>query len=275
MPTTPTLNLIGNFLSLSLHLALQTSSNLTKKHVEDRDILYFIFCCSVPTPLYYNQDSIPDFLIRSNFGEWNKYNISTLRVLDGRNGEELWSFDSAHTGMMSTLSIASKFRGSDAMLFMTVGTLDSDSTQSDTDSSKWQRVRRHEHNQKNANVGNPDHEGVEGEAELIEGGNNHQGTWIIIYTSYHPFFLPAGGMDYDNDFIFHMMSPTNLWISTPEDQFPDPRLDPEGFMVYCGESFPRLTAYLWLVTREMVEKGEELKPIAVHEPFVFGKFVKL
>ena len=173
----------------------------------------------MPTPLYYNQDSIPDLLIRSNFGEWNDYKNSSLRVLDGRNGAELWSFDSAHTGMMSSLSIASKSAGSDAMLFMTIGTLDSNSIQSNIDSSKWQRIRRH------------GDEGVEGGAE-----SSHD--------------------------------PSDLWVSTPEDQFPDPTLDPEGFMVYCGESFPRLTAYLWLVTREMIEKGEELKPIAVHEPFI-------
>ena len=133
--------------------------------------------CSVPAPLDYNEDSIPDLLIRSNFGEWNEYNVSTLRVLDGRNGAELWSFDSAHTGMMSSLSIASKSAGSDAMLFMTIGTLDSDSTQSDTDPSKWQRVRRHEHNQISADVGSPGPEEMEGEAGLMEDGEKHQGTY--------------------------------------------------------------------------------------------------
>lgn len=129
----------------------------------------------MPAPLYYNQDSIPDLLIRSNYGEWSEYNVSTLRLLDGRNGAELWSFDSAHTGMMSSLSIASKSPGSDAMLYMSIGTLDSNS---DTDSSKWQRVRRHEHNPINADVGNPGPEGVEGEAEEDDG--NHQGTCIIL-----------------------------------------------------------------------------------------------
>ena len=128
-----------------------------------------MFCFSVPAPLYYNQDSIPDLLIRSNYGEWNEYNVSTLRLLDGRNGAELWSFDSAHTGMMSSLSIASKSTGSDAMLFMTIGKLDSGSDQSDTDSNKWQRVRRHEHNPANADIGgNPDPNGIEGESELME-----------------------------------------------------------------------------------------------------------
>lgn len=78
---------------------------------------------------------------------------------------ELWSFDSAHTGMTSSISIASRSSGSDAMLFVTIGAVDSDSDQSDTDSRKWQRVRRHEHNPISADVGNSAPEGVEGEAE--------------------------------------------------------------------------------------------------------------
>ena len=85
-------------------------------------------------------------------------------------------------------------------------------------------------------------------------------------------------MDYDDDFMSQAMSnhdPPDLWVSTPDDQFPDPNVDVDGFMAYCGETFNRLTSYLWLVTREMVEKGEELKPIAVHEPFIFSKPVRL
>ena len=65
--------------------------------------------------------------------------------------------------------------------------------------------------------------------------------------------------------------PPDLWISTPDDQFPDPKLDVDGFMRYCGESYDRLMAYLWLVTREMIESGVEIKPIAMHEPFIFSK----
>lgn len=81
-------------------------------------------------------------------------------------------------------------------------------------------------------------------------------------------------MDYDNNFMHRAMTnydPHDLWISTPDDQFPDPKVDFDGFLTYCGESFPRLTTYLWIVTREMVEKGEELKPLAMHEPFLFSK----
>ena len=64
--------------------------------------------------------------------------------------------------MTSGLSIASKSPGSDALLFITIGTLDSSS---DTDSSKWQRVHHYEINAK----------GMEAEMELME---DRQGTCI-------------------------------------------------------------------------------------------------
>ena len=86
----------------------------------------------------------------------------------------------------------------------------------------------------------------------------------------------SGGVDYDtSDFLSRAgssLDPQGLWISTPEDQFPDPKFDLDGFMIYCGESFGRLTAYLWLVTREMIESGAEIQPIATHEPFFFSKY---
>ena len=100
---------------------------------------------------------------------------------------------------------------------------------------------------------------------------------IIVKSALLLLFYLSGVVDYDDGFMSRAMSshdPPDLWLSTPDDQFPDPNLDLEGFMTYCGESFPRLTAYLWLVTREMVEKGEELKPIAMHEPFVHRRLVR-
>ena len=85
--------------------------------------------------------------------------------------------------------------------------------------------------------------------------------------------LGPGGVNYDMDFMKQMKmnhDPPNLWVSTPEDQFPDPKFDVDGFIVYCGETYGRLTAYLWLITREMIERGAEIQPIAVHEPFLFS-----
>lgn len=83
----------------------------------------------------------------------------------------------------------------------------------------------------------------------------------------------VGSVDYSVDFMDRVMSnrdPPGLWESTPDDPFPDPEIDVDGFMVYCGESYGRLSAFLWLVTREMIERGVEIKPLAVHEPFLFS-----
>ena len=137
---------------------------------------YVLIFCSSPAPLYYNQDSIPDLLIRSNIGEWNYYNISTMRLLDGVDGKEIWSLDSAHTGMMSGLSIASNSTGFDAMLFMTVGMLDSSSDRSRSDSRRKHRVRRHEshNNDGDVDIGIP--EEVEGEAEVFEDDHHDEST---------------------------------------------------------------------------------------------------
>ena len=84
-------------------------------------------------------------------------------------------------------------------------------------------------------------------------------------------YLHIGSPDqYD---IMKNYDPQDLWISTPDDQFPDPKLDVDGFIRYCGDSYGRLTAYLWLVTREMIESGVEIKPIAMHEPYIFSKLL--
>ena len=103
----------------------------------------------MPAPLYYNQDSIPDLMIGSNLGEWEKYNVSSVKVLDGRNGAELWNFDSSDRSMSSGLSIAATPPGFDAMLFFGIGEIDSNTDKSHSDSNTDQshsdsnRSRRH------------------------------------------------------------------------------------------------------------------------------------
>ena len=104
----------------------------------------------MPAPLYYNQDSIPDLMISSNVGEWNKYNnVTSAKVIDGRDGAELWNLDSTHYSMSSGLSIAANTPGFDAMLFFGIGKTDSNSDQSHSDSK---RSRRHGSHVTNSNL---------------------------------------------------------------------------------------------------------------------------
>ena len=77
---------------------------------------------SLPAPLFFNEDSTPDLLVRVNKGKWDKYDYSYMAVLDGRDGKELWTLNSSRTGMMSGLSIASDTHGWDAAVFLSIGT---------------------------------------------------------------------------------------------------------------------------------------------------------
>ena len=76
---------------------------------------------SLPAPIFYTTDDIPDLVIRTNIGAWPDYNVSTVRVLDGSDGSLLWTFNSTHSGMMSTVSIISDTHGRDALLFVALG----------------------------------------------------------------------------------------------------------------------------------------------------------
>ena len=76
---------------------------------------------SVPAPLYFNGDDTPDLLIRVNKGAWMLYDYSYIAVIDGRNGQELWTFNSSQALMASSLTVASSVRGNDGMLFIAHG----------------------------------------------------------------------------------------------------------------------------------------------------------
>ena len=52
------------------------------------------------------------------------YNRSTIAILDGQNGDVLWSLNSVKAGMACGLSLAAGQPGEDAALFIAVGTMD-------------------------------------------------------------------------------------------------------------------------------------------------------
>ena len=136
----------------------------------------------MPTPLYYNQDSIPDLLIRTNLGVWHEYNVSTLRLLDGSNGAEIWTFDSAHAGMMSSVSISSQSPGSDAMLFVTIGTPDANTDPSMYDDTGVQRRVHRRDDKESADIDNPD-KPLDGEAAEMEDEDMDEHNGKCLYSS--------------------------------------------------------------------------------------------
>ena len=73
--------------------------------------------------------------------------------------------------MMSSISVASKSSGSDAMLFMTIGTLDTNTDPSYAGGRH--RVHRHGDNVVAGDVSSPSDVG--GEAEWLEDDHDHHG----------------------------------------------------------------------------------------------------
>ena len=64
--------------------------------------------------------------------------------------------------------------------------------------------------------------------------------------------------------------PPDLWISTDDDPVPDPR-DLDAMLEYCDMNKSELTASVYMVTREMVESGMEVLPLASYEPYIARK----
>ena len=80
-------------------------------------------------------------------------------------------------------------------------------------------------------------------------------------------------VDYSSDFIqqsLKIYDPPGLWDSTPTDRFPDPTTQLDAFLHYCNHSREHLTAFLYLITPEMVEGGD-VRPLITHGPFVYSK----
>ena len=81
-------------------------------------------CCSIPAPLFYNSDQIPDLFVRVNKGTWDKgYTFSYVAVVDGTDGSLLWARNSSGVGFMSATTLRGSGFGNDAVLFISVGNL--------------------------------------------------------------------------------------------------------------------------------------------------------
>ena len=81
--------------------------------------------CSIPAPLFYNSDQIPDLLVRVNKGAWGThYDFSYVAVVDGADGGLLWAYNSSGVGFMSATTLRGQGYGNDALLFISVGTLE-------------------------------------------------------------------------------------------------------------------------------------------------------
>ena len=64
--------------------------------------------------------------------------------------------------------------------------------------------------------------------------------------------------------------PPDLWESTPDDPVPDPS-NLTAVLHYCGWGRSDYTASLYMVTREMMESGMDVTPLASYKPFLYSE----
>ena len=76
---------------------------------------------SVPCPVFFNDDNIPDILVRVNFGAWNVYQYSDVAILEGKSGTVLWTMRSSNAVMSSSVVLRAHHHGNDGAVFVTLG----------------------------------------------------------------------------------------------------------------------------------------------------------
>lgn len=96
---------------------------------------------------------------------------------------------------------------------------------------------------------------------------------VACFILYLHAFL-GEGVDYDYDMISNSITqtdPPDLWVSTPDDPLPD-IITLDSLLEYCGESRAGMTISLYMVTREMIESGLGVRPLATYEPHLYCKY---
>ncbi|XP_052780569.1 uncharacterized protein LOC128217450 [Mya arenaria] len=76
---------------------------------------------STPAPGYYNDDDILDIMIHWNKGEWMKYSVSNVSIIDGHDGSLLWSLNSTRMQFSSVLTLGTSQRNLHKFVFSVTG----------------------------------------------------------------------------------------------------------------------------------------------------------
>ena len=223
---------------------------------------------SIPAPLYFNDDDIPDYLIRFNKGEWMTYDYSYMGVVDGENGNLLWSFNCSMGAMASGVTVKNKKKGHDGMLFFANGCegerhrMKRDSFEQDICPRMYIEVERTTCEVQKRNKRHEEHE-EEGAilSDIDEDTNDNSSSQIPR--------MP----DIDYNQVLNAV-PKDIWeIHDETDSFPDPWTDSYTFMQdYCEIPVDSMTTRVYYLTPNLITSGH-IKPIYEFKPYVYSKCV--
>ena len=248
--------------------------------------LFFCYYYSIPSPLNFNNDNIPDYLYQFNKGKWMMYDYSYMAVIDGSNGELLWSLNCLKGAMSSAITIKSSKRGHDGMLFFGSGCenefdIVKKKAEDETDfrskhnvclTTHWDVEKSicmtDERNKRHANEESND----ESIAIVDEKGNRvymSGGDTLPVDSGKKQIFRPPVP-DIDlSEFII----PADIWeVRDETDSFPDPWSNTESFFEdYCKVRYVGMNIEMYFLTPNMI-KLEKVAPLIVTRPYVYSEF---
>ena len=235
--------------------------------------LFFYYYYSIPSPLNFNNDNIPDFLVRFNKGKWMMYDYSYMAVIDGSNGELLWSLNCSLGAMGSAITVKSNKPGHDGILFLASGC-----------EEKSKIMKKNVENlevfqKQDDNICPSFHWGMEPLSFICLSENRdkrhgdesekHNEGDSQSSDNFGPQVFRPSGIDFSElmDDI-----PTDLWKATDDtDKFPNPSSDTRSFIQdYCNIPYDRLISRVYFLTPNMIKLGK-IEPIIENKPYVYSK----
>ena len=244
--------------------------------------LFHFLSCSIPAPIYFNDDNVLDLVLRINKGNWPDYDYSLIAVLNGRGGVEgrrrvgggrgeggepapyLWTLNCTGASMSSAVVLRHRERGHDGFMFIGEGC--STNTRQRRQTKKREKMntctvlRRdscHVHDRRERHG-----EEEEKKEEEEEEGDDTLLDKIPEVTHFYSTVLNLTGY-----------IPTDIWSThNASDSYPDPDTDTETFITkYCGLDYQRMTTGAYFLTPKLIKEGEDIKPLLTFRPYVYSK----
>ena len=208
--------------------------------------------------MFFNSDNVPDLLVRANFGTWNVYQYSNIAILDGVNGEMLWTMRSTGSVMSSSIVLRAQHPGNDGALFVTLGLSNKGQFHTLRDTEKWKDVCPRDC------LDNPlltcNTITADSHVTRDTGENKVVGSLSFTIPS---LLIPSFRSGHHGT----MLNTSELWAGS---DFPNPESDLDGFLHYCNLTKEQLSAHLYFVVPHMIST-DEVKPLASFLPYIDGK----
>ncbi len=207
------------------------------------------------------------------------YDYSYVGIVDGDNGELMWSMNCSLGAMGSAITIKSSKKGQDGLLFLASGCEE----KSKVKKKEVQDFKVYKKRQDNTCPSF--HWGIEqfsicfsenrnkrhgdDNDDTMSGGDDTSDQFHSADDFQKPEVLRPNGIDFSK---YMDDIPTDIWKATDDtDRFPDPWSDTRTFVQdYCNIPYDRLISRLYFITPNMIKLGK-IEPIIENKPYVYSE----